>query len=124
MADKPVIIDPEQLSQIITSTVTAIMQQQHHQRQQNAAHQAPVNWSLLKTLCPQRLDINAVTRTQYTSWGRSFRSFMPESNIDDRPWETMLTALQTATTDETFARTDALRKQKTAAVLQQNSGNF
>ena len=68
------------------------------------------NWSLLKTLCPDQLNITSFSNNQQKRWHRQFVSFLRESKIQTAEWTVQVTALETAMTESTFQRVDSMRR--------------
>ena len=67
------------------------------------------NWGLLKTLCPEKLNITSFSSNQQKRWHRQFVSFLRESKIQTAEWHVQETALETAMTESTFQRVDSMR---------------
>ena len=65
--------------------------------------QQKVNWSLLKTLCPDKLDMDTFTALELRSWQRSFLAFARETDLESYSWEIQQTTVETAMKPSTFS---------------------
>ena len=70
-----------------------------------------IDWSLIKTLCPRKLDSDTFTSREHQSWERGFKAFMKDCQLEKFEFDEQLFALETAMETRTFQRIDAMRKQ-------------
>ena len=69
----------------------------------------PINWQILKILCPTQLDLIGATKASHKSWSAGFNGFIRETSLKNHGWETQMVALQAVTTESTYTVIDAMR---------------
>ena len=62
-------------------------------------------------IVPHKLDLSTATPQTHAAWERSFLAFCQEAEINQYDWASQKTAIETAPTDETSAKIEALRLQ-------------
>ena len=72
-------------------------------------HRVP--WNLLKTLVPDKLDIDNCTTEQHKSWKRGFQQFASDADLLSCPWSDQYMAFEKSTLLSTFTKIDARRLQ-------------
>lgn len=118
-------VTPEQMSQMFFQFMSQMMagglpilQNQNAGSSasgENGTVRKSVQWSLIKTLCPIKLDLKSATNKTFRAWERGLRAFVLEVNLISYEWETQSMAIETTMEAESFHRVEAIRQQLEAS---------
>jgi len=62
----------------------------------------PLNWSNLRTLCPNKLDLDTATINSLKQWERGVKTFIQQYKVT--AIDTFLTTIQSVTSEQSFSR--------------------
>ncbi|XP_014670345.1 PREDICTED: uncharacterized protein LOC106811290 [Priapulus caudatus] len=106
------------ISQQAQQAQATVQQQSNLPDHARAKNLKKVNWGLMKTLCPKKLDMDSFSSIDLRSWQRAFLAFAKEAELTEFDWDTQQIAIESAMKPSTFNRVDALRLQLPAAKRQ------